>query len=369
MVRPSRCDGQGFLIVEVGMQFDLRNGPTFVFRELLGQGQFGQVFRVEARNPRTGESSECAMKISRNYPQYRSQADHEAQILQFLWNSATPAERVLFSRILYRFNLLGHTVIVTELLSVDLYKLVSDVRQSVGLPIALLQSYARDLFQALLFFERLGIVHGDLKLENIVVLPHNVEHVKVIDFGQARQIAQPQTDYIQSRYYRAPETVLCLAQRPPIDMWSIGCILCELFLGVPLFPGQSEHQLLGWHVRFLGPIPAEIASASPRRALFFLASGELKSEAQFSADTGSPPPPRYDYHQWFTVGQLILEADFEPEATEEEIQGECAMRKLLVDLIEKIFVYRPESRITPRQALVHPFLTAVFEDEEEDAQE
>jgi dual specificity protein kinase YAK1 len=367
MSRPSGCDDEGFLIVGVGMQLDLPDGPTFVFRELLGQGQFGQVFRVQERDPRTGQVTECAMKICRSYPQYRTQADHEAQMLQLLWNSATGAERGLFSRIIHHFTMMGHTFIVTELLSVDLYKLVSEVRRSVGLPIGLLQSYTRDLFQALFFFKRLELVHGDLKPENIVVVPGDLAHVKVIDFGQARQTSMPQVNYIQSRYYRAPETVLCLPQLPPIDMWSIGCILTELFLGVPLFPGQSQHQLLDWFVKFLGPLPPVMVDASPRRRVFFLENGALKSEAQFSVDTRKPLPPRYDYHQWFTVGQLSMEADFEPCATSEEIAAERARRRLLVDLIERIFVYEPEKRITPGQGLAHPFLTTVFEDEEEDA--
>jgi dual specificity protein kinase YAK1 len=152
-------------------------------------------------------------------------------------------------------------------------------------------------------------------------------------------------------------------------MWSIGCILTELFLGVPLFPGQTEHQLLDWHVKFLGPIPKALVDASPRKKFFFLPNGDLKSERQFSLDTRNPQPPRYDYHQWFTVGQLLMEADFEPDATDEEVDLESSRRSLLVDLIEKIFVYEPERRITPGQVVVHPFLTTVFEEAEEEAEE
>lgn len=66
--------------------------------------------------------------------------------------------------------------------------------------------------------------------------------VKVIDFGSASHVSKTVCNtYLQSRYYRAPEIILGLPFCEAIDMWSLGCVVAELFLGWPLYPGSSEY--------------------------------------------------------------------------------------------------------------------------------
>ena len=66
--------------------------------------------------------------------------------------------------------------------------------------------------------------------------------VKVIDFGSASHVSKAVCNtYLQSRYYRAPEIILGLPFCEAIDMWSLGCVVAELFLGWPLYPGSSEY--------------------------------------------------------------------------------------------------------------------------------
>lgn len=81
--------------------------------------------------------------------------------------------------------------------------------------------------------------------------------IKVIDFGSACHEVQTMYTYIQSRFYRSPEVLVGLPYTSAIDMWSLGCIATELFLGLPLFPGSSEYnqmsrivEMLGWVSRF-----------------------------------------------------------------------------------------------------------------------
>ncbi len=76
--------------------------------------------------------------------------------------------------------------------------------------------------------------------------------LKVIDFGSACHEAQTTYTYIQSRFYRSPEVLLGLPYTSAIDMWSLGCIAAELFLGLPLFPGNSEYNQLSRIVEMLG---------------------------------------------------------------------------------------------------------------------
>ena len=103
------------------------------------------------------------------------------------------------------------------------------------------------LFQvatALLKLKQLGLIHADLKPENIMLLDpvRQPFRVKVIDFGSASQVSKAVCNtYLQSRYYRAPEVILGLPFCEAIDMWSMGCVVAELFLGWPLYPGNSEY--------------------------------------------------------------------------------------------------------------------------------
>jgi dual specificity protein kinase YAK1 len=80
-------------------------------------------------------------------------------------------------------------------------------------------------------------------------------NLKVIDFGSACFEGHSIFNYIQSRYYRSPEVILGLPYDCAIDMWSVGCISAELFLGIPIFPGNSEYDMLRRITDVLGPIP------------------------------------------------------------------------------------------------------------------
>lgn len=75
--------------------------------------------------------------------------------------------------------------------------------------------------------------------------------------------------YIQSRFYRAPEVILGISYGPPIDMWSFGCILAELYTGYPLFPGETEVHQLACIQELLGlPLP-EILNLATRKNYFY----------------------------------------------------------------------------------------------------
>lgn len=90
----------------------------------------------------------------------------------------------------------------------------------------------------------LGLIHADLKPENIMLVDpaRQPYRVKVIDFGSASHVSKAVCNtYLQSRYYRAPEIILGLPFSEAIDMWSLGCVIAELFLGWPLYPGSSEY--------------------------------------------------------------------------------------------------------------------------------
>ncbi|XP_067331581.1 serine/threonine-protein kinase MAK-like isoform X5 [Channa argus] len=100
------------------------------------------------------------------------------------------------------------------------------------------------LFQVLTgltFVHKHGYFHRDLKPENLLCM--GPELVKIADFGLAREIRSqpPYTDYVSTRWYRAPEVLLkSSSYSSPIDVWAVGCIMAELYTLRPLFPGNSE---------------------------------------------------------------------------------------------------------------------------------
>ena len=93
--------------------------------------------------------------------------------------------------------------------------------------------------------------------------------IKVIDFGSSCFAHERIYTYIQSRFYRAPEIILGIPYTTAIDMWSFGCILTELFTGVPLFPGESEQEQLSLIMEVIGLPATDILAQASRKSVFF----------------------------------------------------------------------------------------------------
>lgn len=97
------------------------------------------------------------------------------------------------------------------------------------------------ILQGLAFIHRHGFFHRDLKPENILCSGSDL--VKIADFGLVREIRSrpPYTDYVSTRWYRAPEVLLhSTTYSSPIDLWAVGCIAAEIYTYRPLFPGNTE---------------------------------------------------------------------------------------------------------------------------------
>jgi dual specificity protein kinase YAK1 len=242
----------------------------------------------------------------------------------------------------------------------SLYSLIEE-HEWKGLPLRQVQFFATQLFQSLSVMRRFRVIHGDLKPENIVLTDAVVPRLKIIDFGSARLRGDLLPDYVQSRYYRAPEVVF--HEQPynfSIDIWSVGCIIEEMFTGLPLFGGQSEIQLLQLMIMFLGPLPQDMVRASPRFTDLFLPNGILKSDEQYSREHHLPVPQVYEYHRANNMRDLILYAQTSLPLPRAERKRQGEPRKALLDLLMKILQYDPAARITPEEALAHPFMQWQF---------
>ncbi|KAH9728704.1 serine/threonine-protein kinase MHK [Citrus sinensis] len=103
-----------------------------------------------------------------------------------------------------------------------------------------IRSFMSQMLQGLAHMHRNGYFHRDLKPENLLVTN---DVLKIADFGLARELSSmpPYTEYVSTRWYRAPEVLLqSSSYTPAIDMWAVGAILAELFTLSPIFPGDSE---------------------------------------------------------------------------------------------------------------------------------
>jgi serine/threonine protein kinase len=186
-------------------------------------------------------------------------------------------------------------------------------------PIMYTKVYIYQVCRALAYIHSLGICHRDIKPQNLLL--DGAKHiVKLCDFGSAKILVkgQPNVSYICSRYYRAPELVFEATEyTTAIDIWSLGCVMAELMLGKPLFPGESGVDQLIEIIKVLGtPTREEIRAMNPNHSSFSF--------------------PQITPHPWNKVFRNKAPAD-------------------AIDLVSQFLRYKPTSRTHPFKALAHPF--------------
>jgi dual specificity tyrosine-phosphorylation-regulated kinase 2/3/4 len=118
-----------------------------------------------------------------------------------------------------------------------------------------LQSIAKMLLTGLAQLHKMTVIHCDLKPENILIKSYQPFEVKIVDLGNSSFIHDEMGNYIQSRSYRAPEVIFGLPATPKIDIWSLGCILAELWTTNILFSGLHIQGMLARMQSILGPWP------------------------------------------------------------------------------------------------------------------
>ena len=115
---------------------------------------------------------------------------------------------------------------------------------------------------------------------------NNKSGIKMIDFGSSTFIDERMYTYIQSRFYRAPEIMLGIPYDCAIDMWSFGCICAELYVGYPIFPGESEQDQMSRIMEMVGLTSNEILAISERKQRFFKQSQESYEAIMFKNSRG-----------------------------------------------------------------------------------
>jgi len=192
-------------------------------------------------------------------------------------------------------------------------------------PLMYTKVYMYQVCRSLAYIHALGICHRDIKPQNLL-LNTKSHDVKLCDFGSAKilQKNEPNVAYICSRYYRAPELVFEATEYScAIDIWSLGCVMAELLLGNPLFPGDSGVDQLIEIIKILGtPSKEEIRAMNPNHTSFKF--------------------PQIKPHPWSKV-----------------FRGKAPASA--IDLVSQFLRYEPGQRLDPFEALCHPFFDELRE--------
>jgi glycogen synthase kinase 3 beta len=188
------------------------------------------------------------------------------------------------------------------------------------MPMLLVKLYSYQMMRSLAYIHALGICHRDIKPQNILVNPTTCV-LKLCDFGSAKKLipGEPNIAYICSRYYRAPELIFGATEyTTAIDIWSTGCVIAELVLGTPIFPGDSPSDQLVAIIKILGtPSKNQIYEMNPEY-----------NESKFPTIKAFP---------WTKV--------FKHKSVSDDF----------IDFLGKLLVYEPNKRLKPLKALLHPF--------------
>ena len=293
--------------------------------EEIGKGSFGQALKCYDHK----EKKLVALKILKKKRNLYHQGMVEAKILRFIKENDPDGKFHMVKMIEY-FLFRKHITIVTELLSMNLYTFL-EKNNFHGISLKLIKRFAIQIMESLWFLRKYQIIHCDLKPENILLEQSNRSSIKLIDFGSSCFNNEKIYTYIQSRFYRAPEVMLGIPYTTGIDMWSTGCILAELFIGYPLFPGKNEPEQMAMILEVNGLPPKHILEKATRKEVFF--------------DINEIPfPVKNNHGQRKIPGSKSLD----------EIIG-CGDPEF-IDFIHKCLIWDPSKRMTPDEAITHPWL-------------
>jgi dual specificity tyrosine-phosphorylation-regulated kinase 1 len=185
----------------------------------------------------------------------------------------------------------GLRCLVFELLSHSLYDVLRATSFR-GVSLALVRKFSFQILHALSYLKSHGVVHLDLKPENVLLCSTDRSRVKLVDFGSSRWVTEKEETnlYAQSRFYRAAEVLLGLPCGCPADVWSLGCIMVELHGGKPLFPGRDERHQLCKIAETLGPVPEDMfaKASAERRKTHAHAAARRETDDGTLADADGP---------------------------------------------------------------------------------
>ena len=252
--------------------------------------------------------------------------------------------------------------LVFEMLDMNLDDFIN--RNSRSLPLSGIRVITEQILVALTALKSIGLVHADIKPDNIMFVNHKLQpfKVKLIDFGMAIPISKMSLGtQMQVLSYRAPEVLLGLSLNEAVDMWSLGCILAYLSLGKDLYPFDCGTEVM----RFI----IQMQDQPDYRLLF---SG-MYSGFFFSKNLASPSPS-WELNTWCKLpccknnGSVTKKpmGIFDKFTSINDMVKICPEvndnyeYEAFVSFLKQLLCVDPEIRITSSEALEHRFITSKY---------
>ncbi|XP_065839999.1 uncharacterized protein [Oscarella lobularis] len=306
--------------------------------DVIGQGTFA-VF-IEAEDVFWSGGRRVGVKIFDS--QNKSLGFLEAKYMREI-NRSNSCESAHIIRLLNAFLFDRHACLVYELLSSRCLRhgieVIPPAEDCQSKRMTFLRQISIQVLTALNYLSVLNIIHADLKPENVLFV-HDAPRknsIKVIDFGNALHNTPSELEPyyekfdVQSLWYRAPEVLLGVEIGLPIDVWSVGCILLELYVGRPVFKARRKQDILDQMVRLLGPLPDSLYKK--RKFATLLA-------------------PRFENPK----DSCRITASEKIYAFFSKMRRQGRQEREFADFLSHLLCYCPNSRARPSKALLHPFL-------------
>lgn len=349
----------------------------YLVEGILGSAAFSTAYKCVDLNSAvdsTGCQDLVCLKIIKNTKDFFDQSLDEIKILELLRQTGKCDENFIVEMKTFFYHR-EHLVIVTELLRQNLFefgKFILDSGEEPYFTITRLSYITWQCLVALNFVHGIGLVHSDVKPENILLASYSRSVVKLIDFGSSCYLTDRQSSYIQSRSYRAPEVVLGLPYDGRIDVWSLGCVVAEMFTGEVTFQNDSIVSMLSRIEAICGPFPRHMVTQGRQSSRFFTKCGllyekvpqegsenhEASSDESNNDEDDSKQPTLIDIFQpkHTTVAARL---GFAPDLMNKFVDGYILSREerrqaVFCDLIRKLLTIDPEIRLTAAEALDHP---------------
>eukprot|EP01098_Paradermamoeba_levis_P012229 TRINITY_DN5306_c0_g1_i1.p1 TRINITY_DN5306_c0_g1~~TRINITY_DN5306_c0_g1_i1.p1 ORF type:complete len:325 (+),score=82.81 TRINITY_DN5306_c0_g1_i1:118-1092(+) len=239
--------GKGLSVVSGDKLLIKANGVCYMADRIIGNGSFGVVFLASV----VGCGEVVAIKKVLQDKRFKNR---ELQIMKMLNHPNIIALKNNFFTNGEKSDEL-YLNLVLEYMPDTVYRVARNYsKMKQPMPYIYVKLYIYQLCSALGYLHSQGICHRDIKPQNLLLDPQT-GILKLCDFGSAKMLVpgEQNVSYICSRYYRAPELIFgSQYYSTAIDIWSLGCVLAELLLGQPLFPGESGVDQLVEIIKVLG---------------------------------------------------------------------------------------------------------------------
>ncbi|XP_065063632.1 dual specificity protein kinase CLK2-like [Rhopilema esculentum] len=309
----------------------------------LGEGTFGKCLKCYDRK----RERVIALKIIKNVDKYREAAKLEIKVLEKIAQK-DPNDESLCIKLQTWFEYHGHICLGFERLGKSVFDFMKENNYQ-KYPMHQVMHISHQLISAVKFLHSIKLTHTDLKPENMLFVDSGYDvywnknmqqelkilrnsEIKLIDFGSATFDWEHHSTIVSTRHYRAPEVVLELGWSFPCDIWSIGCIMFELYTGNTLFQTHDNREHLAMMEATFGPIPSEMTRKTKKTKYF--RKGRL---------------------EWDQTSPDGIYVKDNCKHLREHASSKIETDRRFIDLLEKLLSYDPNDRLTARDAMKHSY--------------